>query len=88
MDARVTSFAAADAKAKFSQLLSRAEAGEEIVISRHGAPVAKLVPVRSRGTIAERRARADAYIEQVQREGMTLGPDLTLKQLINEGRRY
>ncbi len=88
MDARTTEFAAADAKAHFSQLLSRAEAGEEIIISRHGAPVAKLVPVRSRGTAAERHARADAYIEQVQRQGATLGPDLTLKQLIDEGRYF
>ena len=88
MDARVTEFAAADAKAHFSQLLSRAEAGEEITISRHGAPVAKLVPVTSKGTAAERHARAQAYIEYVRREGPTLAPDLTLKQLINEGRRF
>ncbi len=88
MDARVTKFAAADAKAHFSQLLSRAEAGEEIIISRHGAPVAKLVPVRAKLTVEERRARGEAYLEYVRREGATLGPDLTLKQLINEGRKY
>ena len=88
MDACVTVFAAADAKSRFSQLLSRAEAGEEITISRHGTPVAKLVPVTSRGTAAERHARAEAYIEYVRREGATLGPDLTLKQLIDEGRKY
>lgn len=34
-----------DAKAQFSALLARAEAGEEIVISRHGRPTARLVPV-------------------------------------------
>lgn len=32
----------ADAKAQFSELVKRAEAGEEIVITRHGKPVASL----------------------------------------------
>lgn len=34
-----------DAKTHFSQLLARVEAGEEIVISRSGRPVARLVPL-------------------------------------------
>ncbi|HTL42508.1 MAG TPA: type II toxin-antitoxin system prevent-host-death family antitoxin [Pseudolysinimonas sp.] len=34
-----------DAKSQFSALLARAEAGEEIVISRHGKPAARLGPV-------------------------------------------
>jgi prevent-host-death family protein len=33
-----------DAKARFSQLLDRAAAGEEIVIARAGKPIARLVP--------------------------------------------
>ncbi|MDB5069805.1 MAG: Antitoxin VapB47 [Candidatus Eremiobacteraeota bacterium] len=33
----------ADAKAKLSQLVDMAERGEEIVIARHGRPVAKIV---------------------------------------------
>jgi prevent-host-death family protein len=34
-----------EAKTKLSQLVERAEAGEEIVIARNGKPVALLVPV-------------------------------------------
>jgi prevent-host-death family protein len=34
-----------EAKAQFSKLIARAEGGEEIVISRHGRPVARLVPM-------------------------------------------
>ena len=34
-----------EAKTKLSQLVERAEAGEEIVIARNGTPVARLVPV-------------------------------------------
>jgi prevent-host-death family protein len=33
-----------DAKTQLSQLVARAEGGEEIVIARGGKPVAKLVP--------------------------------------------
>ncbi len=36
-----------EAKSHLSQLLDRAEAGEEIVIARAGKPVVRLVPVRS-----------------------------------------
>jgi prevent-host-death family protein len=87
MDARVTEFAAAEAKAHFSQLLSRAEAGEEITISRHGAPVAKLVPVRVKLMVAERRARRQAYVAWRDVHGPTLGTDVTIRELIDEGRR-
>jgi prevent-host-death family protein len=34
-----------EAKAQFSALVERAEAGEEVTILRHGRAVAKLVPV-------------------------------------------
>jgi len=53
----------AEAKAHFSELVARAEAGEEIVISRGNKPVAKLVsaalPGRTEEAIAGlRRLRA------------------------------
>ena len=35
----------ADAKAHLSELVSKAETGEETIITRRGKPVAKLVPV-------------------------------------------
>jgi prevent-host-death family protein len=35
-----------EAKSHFSELLSRAEAGEEVIIARHGRPVVQLVPVQ------------------------------------------
>jgi prevent-host-death family protein len=36
-----------EAKNKLSELLAKAESGEEIVITRRGRPVAKLVPITS-----------------------------------------
>lgn len=41
-----------EAKTHFSRLVDRVEQGEEIVIARHGRPVAKLVPLS-----VERRPR-------------------------------
>ena len=38
-----------EAKANLSRLLKQAEAGEEVVITRNGKPVARLTPVRKRG---------------------------------------
>jgi prevent-host-death family protein len=43
-----TVVSAADAKSGLSELLRRAEAGEEIIVTRNGVPVAKLGPVHAR----------------------------------------
>ena len=87
MDMPVSSFAVAEAKARFSELLSRAESGEEIVIKRHGEPVAKLVAVAPRLSVEERRRRRIAFQERRDADGPTLGPGLTIRNLIDEGRR-
>jgi prevent-host-death family protein len=41
-----------EAKTQLSQLVKRAEAGEEIVLARNGKPVARLVPVASTNSLA------------------------------------
>ena len=43
----MSTFSVAQAKAHLSELLERAEKGEEVVITRRGQPVAQLAPVRS-----------------------------------------
>lgn len=88
MDARATEFGAAEAKAHFSELLARAEAGETITIRRHGRVVAKLVPVKQPLSLEERMKAHDEWVEYRDKHSITLGPDLTIKQLIEEGRRY
>jgi prevent-host-death family protein len=37
-----------DAKTRLSEILSRVEGGEEIIIARAGRPVARLVPIREK----------------------------------------
>jgi prevent-host-death family protein len=41
-----------EAKTTLSQLVERAEAGEDIVIARNGKPVARLVPVAAGSSLA------------------------------------
>lgn len=74
-----------EAKNKLSALLDRVERGEEIVITRRGKPVARLVPAL--GTRAAEDP--DALVEHILSlgRGQTLGPDLTIRDLIDEGRR-
>lgn len=44
-----------EAKTRLSQLVQRAESGEDIVIARNGKPVARLVPVASTASLASIR---------------------------------
>jgi prevent-host-death family protein len=73
-----------EAKTHLSKLLEKVEAGEEITITKHGAPVAKLVPVRKEVSAKQRLAA----IERIQQlaTGLSLG-GLKVRDLINEGRR-
>ena len=87
MNARSTEFGSADAKAHFSELLARVEAGETITIRRHGQPVARMVPVSREMTLEERQEAHRKYLEWSRDNGPVLGPGLTIKELINEGRR-
>jgi prevent-host-death family protein len=73
-----------EAKTRLSELLEKVEAGEEIVITRHGSAVAKLVPVKKE-TTAEERAAAIARIQRLG-AGLSLR-GLKVKDLVAEGRR-
>lgn len=73
-----------DAKTHFSALLERVENGEAITITRHGLPVARLVPVRPAATVDERRAAIQS-IRDLAKGNRLRG--LKVKQLIAEGRR-
>lgn len=46
-----------EAKTKFSELLDRVERGEEIVVTRHGKTVARIVPDGPLDAEAERKVR-------------------------------
>ena len=76
-----------EAKTHLPQLLERVERGETITITRHGKPVARLVPAVaavSRAQIAATIAAMAAFQEQ---EAPSLGEKITIRDLIDEGRR-
>jgi prevent-host-death family protein len=74
------------AKTQLSQLLDEVEKGEAVTITRHGRPVAVLAPVQS----SRRKKSGEAWLSEVKRlrKGMTLGGTATIRQLIDEGRKY
>jgi prevent-host-death family protein len=88
MDARSSDLGVADAKARFSELVARAEAGETITIRRHGRVVAKLIPAQGPPLSADERRKAhEDWIAYRDARDIRLGAGLTIRQLIEEGRR-
>ncbi len=73
-----------DAKTHFSELLERVAAGEQITITRHGAPVARMVPFHPVFSEEERRA---AVVAMRQLASCNRLGDLSVKALIAEGRK-
>ena len=72
-----------EAKNKLSALLERVERGEEILITRRGKPVARLVPAVSVPNRIAALEAADRILERSR--SATLG-GLTIRELIAEGR--
>ena len=64
-----------DAKAQLTDLVRRAEAGEEVVLTRHGQAVVTLKPVaKARVSIEERRAKLRPFLG-IARDDRDLWPD-------------
>jgi prevent-host-death family protein len=75
-----------EAKNKLSELLDLAERGEEVIITRHGKEVARLVPPR--GAVNRDHARAAAQRLREGAKEAQLG--ITLEEALawrDEGRR-
>lgn len=72
-----------EAKTHFSRLLDQVERGETITTTRHGKPIARLIPVA--GSSRDERRRAISELKQL-RAGQTLGGP-TGRELIDQGRR-
>ena len=65
----------AEAKAKLSALVDRAAAGEEIVLSRSGRPVARLMPLeeqtpRQPGLLKHWQIPDDLFLEPMDEEDL------------------
>ena len=71
-----------EAKQKLSELVERANEGEQIGITRRGKLAAIIVPAR---TVSLEEAFAD--IERIRKRAKLLPKGVTIKDLIEEGRR-
>lgn len=72
-----------EAKNKLGTLLDWVERGEEVLITRRGKAVARLVSAEVGFDRAKARRALDGIVEA--RRGVTLG-GLAIKDLVNEGR--
>ena len=76
-----------EAKTHLPRLLERVAQGERITITKHGVPVAMLVPAP-----AADKPDVQAAVEAMKRfrdeRGPTLGEGLTIREMIEEGRRF
>ena len=84
----VTAF---EAKTRFGQLLARVARGEEVIITKHDKPVARLVPERRRNLESVREAADGLLALSRQIAARNKGkPKLTnaeIRSWIAEGRR-
>ena len=73
-----------EAKTHLSALIEGVARGETVTITRHGTPVARLVPA----TDASAKPPRDIVTEMKKlRKGVTLG-GLSIKDLAHEGHKY
>jgi prevent-host-death family protein len=81
----VTAF---EAKTRLGRLLDRVEAGEELLITRHGQPVAKLVPLRENAAreLEDVLARVTRLRQSLAARGVRVSRD-EVRAWRNEGRR-
>jgi len=83
--AKVTAF---EAKTRFGELLERVSNGEEVVITRHDRPVARLVPEGAPRQEDVRRAVAGLreLQQRIRRRSKAKLSDREVRSAIDEGR--
>ncbi|HLJ12046.1 MAG TPA: type II toxin-antitoxin system prevent-host-death family antitoxin [Planctomycetaceae bacterium] len=81
----MTSVSDYEARTHFSELLDQVARGKRILITRRGRPAALLIPPPE-----EARKDVKAVIGEMKalRRGNTLGKGVTIRDLIEEGRRF
>ena len=74
-----------EAKTHLPELLRRVEQGESVTITKHGKPVAMLVPINELASDVKSAIKAMREFRDKQ------GPELrgiSIRELIEQGRRY
>ncbi len=72
-----------EAKTKLSSLLREAEKGQEFVITNHGKPIAKLVPLDSVSS-----TEWDLFLNFAKKIRNKNKEKVSIRSLIDDGRKY
>ena len=78
----MTTMNIAEAKSKLSELVARAEAGEEVVIARNGKPAVRLVVAKT-STKQPRRLGAWKHLNIKVPDSVFFDPDPEIEALMN-----
>ena len=81
----MASVGAYQAKTHLPALLERVASGEQITITKHGVPVAQLVPVQAAPDMEKRRAAIEELKRMREKHPLN---GITIRELIEEGRRF
>jgi prevent-host-death family protein len=76
-----------EARTHLSQLLDEVARGKKVLITRRGKPAALLTPPPKEAQMDVREVIRQMK-ELRRQQGPTLGPGLTIRDLIEEGRRF
>ncbi len=76
-----------EAKTRLSRCVDRALAGEEVILTRHGKRLVKLVPVEPQ---AKRHAQFVELVQRIQRKrnAQPQRKEPAARDLINDGRKW
>jgi len=72
-----------EAKTNLSRLIDQVANGEQVTITKHGVPVARIVPINA---LSPNGAQAVKRLRELS-VGVTLGGE-SISALINEGRKH
>jgi prevent-host-death family protein len=81
----VTTISFYEARTHLSELLDQVARGKRVLITRHGKPAALLSPPPVGSEVDVKQVISDM---KALRRGQTLGKGLTIRDLIQEGRRF
>jgi prevent-host-death family protein len=81
----VTPISYYEARTRFSELLDQVARGKTILITRHGRPAALLTPPPDE---AQQDVKQVIAKMKALRRGNTLGTGVSIRELIDEGRRF
>ena len=83
-EAMSTFVEAREVRRRWSELLEKVEEGEDVTITRHRMPVAKLVPVKKKASLDER----EAAVARIRKLRLRLSLERSkIKAMIAEGRK-